>query len=81
MGEIGPIIGMCGSGAAGMSDRDIMAVISPPASDRDRSALVSASSTNLPSQAAWRYTIHYTYIHSTVYNIVRNNLHCIVHKK
>jgi len=54
MGEIGPVISMCSSGAAGMSDRDIMAVISPPPSDRDRSAVVAASSTKLPSQAAWR---------------------------
>eukprot|EP01036_Dinobryon_divergens_P026494 gene26494-35157_t len=54
MGEIGPVISMCGSGVAGMSDRDIMAVISPPASERDRSALVAASSTKLPPQAAWR---------------------------
>ena len=45
MGEIGPIISMCSSGAAGMSDKDIMAVISPPPGERDRSAAVSASST------------------------------------
>ena len=61
MGEIGPVISMCSSGTAGMSDKDIMAVISPPASERDRSALVAASSTKLPPQAAWRYTIIHEY--------------------
>jgi hypothetical protein len=65
MGEIGPVISMCGSGVAGMSDRDILAVISPPASERDRSALVAATSTKLPPQAAWRYFIHAI----TIYNI------------
>jgi len=37
-----------------MTDRDILAVINPPASERERTALVAAGNTILPSQSAWR---------------------------
>jgi len=54
MGESSTILGTCGSGVAGMTDKDILAVINPPASERDRTALVAAGNTILPSQNAWR---------------------------
>jgi hypothetical protein len=54
MGEIGPIIGVCGANSPGMTPNEILAVINPPASDRDRSALVAQGNTVMPGQAAWR---------------------------
>ena len=54
MGEVGAVISTCGSGSAGMSDRDILTVISPPASERDRSSFVASGSTRMPGQSAWR---------------------------
>lgn len=52
MGEIGGLSQyQCGQG---MTDADILKVINPPASERDRSALVAKGSTSMPGHAAWR---------------------------
>lgn len=64
MGEVATVQGLVT--AAGMSERDILAVVNPPAADRDRSNRLDAGysldlaykefSKMLPAHAAWRNT-------------------------
>eukprot|EP01034_Spumella_vulgaris_P025945 gene25945-32455_t len=54
MGQVGSVMAL--TSGRGMSDAEILAVINPPAAERDRSALVSRESYSMPGHAAWRMT-------------------------
>lgn len=54
MGEVASILALASSRSVGMTDNDILAVINPPQSQRDRSTMALADGYTMPSHAEWR---------------------------
>ena len=81
MGEVPSVQAL--TTAAGMSDRDVLNVINPPASDRDRSSRLDAtyslesaykeSSKMLPAHAEWRTTPKIGKVLNPATQIIRSN--------